>query len=245
MEILTPAQFAPDLFVPHYHPIVCGAWRLDVIGMGVMPGYWSIPCLVSGVAALQRHEQTWMSMSPLELESQGIGVRLTRGHVVICGLGLGWAAAATAMREAVRAVTVIEFDPEVLALHRELDLFAQLPPAQRAKLRIVAGDALTWRPDRDPVDFLLPDIWLPLVDDVRLDHVRQMQANMRANAVHFWGQELELARAAHRAGRAIDAAGIAATMADWGLPLVGPELPEYATWTQAAARQHLPELFSG
>ncbi len=245
MEILTPAQFAPDLFFPSYRPLARGAWRLDLIGMGIMPGYWSGPSLVGSVATLVRDDQTWMSMSPLEIESQGIGVRLTRGHVVICGLGLGWAAAATAMRDAVRAVTVIEFDPDVIALHRELDLFAQLPPAQRAKLRIITGDALAWRPDGDPVDFLMPDIWLPLVDEVRLDHVRQMQANIGAAEIHFWGQELELARAAHRTGRAIDAGGIAATVAEWGLPLVGPALPDYAALTEAAARRHLPMLFPG
>ena len=242
MELLAPAHFVPDLFIPRYSPRVCGAWTLDVIGMGFMPGYWSGTSFVADVAALHRQGATWMSITPLELESQGIGVRLAHGHVLICGLGLGWAAAACAMRDAVRAVTVIEFDPEVIELHRELNLFAQLSPGEQAKLRIVQGDALTWQPDGERIDFLMPDIWLPLIDDVRLDHVRQMQANVGAGAIHFWGQELIIARAAIAAGRTIDAAGIAATVAEWGLPLVGPELPDYAAWTLAAARQHLPEL---
>lgn len=238
----TPSHFAPDLFIPQYSPMASGDWTLSIIEMGHMPGYWTPPGVVCGVAALHRHGKTWMSVTPLELESQGIGVRLARGHVLVCGLGLGWAAAACAMRDAVRAVTVVEYDADVIALHRQLDLFAQLPPAQRAKIRIVEGDALNWHPDGDPVDFLLPDIWLPLIDDVRLDHVRRMQANVHAGAIHFWGQELILARAALQAGRAIDADGIAAIVKDWGLPLAGPELPDYADLTHAAAQRHLPEL---
>ena len=242
MQPLPPSHFAPDLFIPDYVPLRSGDWALDLIELGMMPGYWSGPNLVSGVAVLHRAGKTWMSITPIELESQGIGIRLAHGHVLICGLGLGWAAAACAMRDEVRRVTVIEFDPDVIALHRQLDLFGQLPPERRDKVRIIQADALGWRPDGDPVDFLLPDIWLPLIDDVRLDHVRQMQANVGAGAIHFWGQELILARAALQAGRAIDAEGIAATVAEWGLPLVGPELPEYAAWTLAAAQRHLPEL---
>jgi len=51
----------------------------------------------------------------------------------------------------------------------------------------------------------------------------------RAGAVYFWGQELEIARHARLAGRAIDAAGIAATIADFALPLIGPEFADYSS----------------
>ena len=229
---------APDLFLPRYRPYQLGAWRLDVVPLGVMPGYWSPPTLAENTAVLSRNGATWMSITPLELESQGIGVRCARGHVLIHGLGLGWAAAATAARDAVSAVTVVELDPEIHALHAELDIFAQLPPAARAKIKLIADNALSYRPAR-PVDFLMPDIWLPLRNDTRLDEVRQMQAHAGAAAIHFWGQELEIARHACAAGRALDRAGIAATIAALGLPLAGLELPDYAERLAAAAAQHL------
>jgi predicted nucleic acid-binding protein len=63
-----------------------------------------------------------------------------------------------------------------------------------------------------------------------------MQENVGAAAIYFWGQEMEIARRAAAAGRALDDAGIAATMAETGLPLVGPELEGYSGRLARAAR---------
>ena len=227
-------SYATDLFIPQYRPLTSGDWELRVGGAVLSQGYWSPATLVTGLPALSRRGEVWMSLTPMEIESARIGIGLSKGHVLIMGLGMGWAAAATAMRDAVTAVTVVEADPDVIALHRELDLFAQLPEAARARLRIVQGDAYSYTPDA-PVDLLMPDIWLPLINDRRVDEVREMQVNVGAAAVYFWGQELEIARHARRAGRDIDAAGIAATIADFGLPLIGPEWPDYPALTRAAA----------
>jgi len=207
-----------------------------LLGLGIMPGYWSPPSFVENVPILLREGVSWMSMTPNEFESQGIGIAFAHGHVLVMGLGLGWAAAACSSLAWVSAVTVVERDLDVLALHAELDIFAQLPPPARSKLRLVAGDALSYVPE-GPVDLLLADIWQPFVSDGRLDEVRTIQANVDAAAIHFWGQELEIARHARAAGRALDAEGIPATIADFGLPLVGPSYPGYAEKTAAAANQ--------
>jgi hypothetical protein len=228
--------FSTDLFLPHYRPLKSGDWELAIGGAVVSQGYWSSASLVSGLPSLARRGEVWMSLTPMEIESAEIGIRLARGHVVIMGLGLGWAAAATAMQDAVSAVTVVERDPDVLALHRELDLFSQLPEAARAKLRLIEGDAFAYTPDA-PVDLLMPDIWLPLINDRRIDEVREMQVNVDAASVYFWGQELEIARRARAAGRPLDAEGIAATIASFGLPLIGPEWPDYPDLVAAAARR--------
>ncbi len=124
---------------------------------GICPGYWSGPAMIEQMAALVRDGRSWMSVTPLELESAEIGIRLARGHVLIFGLGMGLAAAATACIPAVRSVTVVERDADVLALNRALDPFAQLPETARAKLRVIEGDAFEHRPD-GPVDYLMPDI---------------------------------------------------------------------------------------
>jgi threonine dehydrogenase-like Zn-dependent dehydrogenase len=231
-------RFATDLFVPHYRPARSGDWELRVAEMAISPGYWSDPVLVEQMAVLIRDGRSWMSLTPFELESQGLGVRAAEGHVLIFGLGLGWAACACAALPAVARVTVVERDPDVIALHRELDVFAQLPAEAQAKLRIVEDDAYSYRPDQ-AVHVLLPDIWLPLVNDGRFDEVRAMQANVGALAVHFWGQEMELVRHAVAAGRALDTAGIDATIAATGLPLIGAGNPDYAAKAEAAARRWL------
>lgn len=210
-----------------------GAWEIRQSENILCQGYWGPPVLVPRLTALIRDGDVWMSITPMETESQSIGIQQARGHVVIFGLGMGWAAAATALSKAVTAVTVVEFDQEVIALHHELNVFAQLPQDAQAKVHIEQGDAYTWKPHK-PVDLLMPDIWLPLVSDGRVDEVRRMQNNVGAAAIYFWGQEMEIARHAVAAGRAIDDVGIAATIANFGLPLLGADTPEYALRTKIA-----------
>lgn len=224
------------LFIPRYRPAVSGEWELRVAAFGHSPGYWSGPVAVEGLAALIRRGESWMSLTPLEIESQEIGIRAATGHVLIFGLGMGWAAAACAARPAVEVVTVVERDPDVIELHRELGIFSQLPSDARTKVRVVEGDAFAYRPDR-AVDLMMPDIWLPIVSDGRVDEVRRMQANVAAAAIYFWGQELEIARHAVAAGRSLDHDGIAATVREFGFPLAGTAGPDYPRKVEAAARR--------
>jgi hypothetical protein len=230
------AFFEGALFVPAYRPAKFGRWEVVIGGVGFAPGYWSGPTIGSAMPVLLRDGETWMSISPLEIESEEIGIRAGVGHVLILGLGLGWAAAATAALPAVSRVTVVERDPEVIALHRALDIFAQLDPQAREKLEIVEADAFAYVPAH-PVDVMIPDIWQPLVGGDRVAEVRRMQANVGARAVYFWGQELEIARHAAAAGRPCDDSGIAATVAGFGLPLIGPDSPGYAAKVAAAAER--------
>lgn len=223
-----------ELFEDLYRPIDSGRWSLRPPAMVLTRGYWSPPALVPNVRALTRDGDTWMSITPLEIESQAIGVHYASGHVAIFGLGMGWVAAVTAMRDSVTRVTVVERDPDVIALHADLDLFARLPGGAGDKIRVVQGDALEWRPDA-PVDLLMPDIWLWLVSDGRVEEVRQMQANVAAANVYFWGQELEIARHARAAGIDLDAAGVAQVIASFDLPLVGNDLLDYPDRIRAAA----------
>ncbi|HQV03286.1 MULTISPECIES: hypothetical protein [unclassified Novosphingobium] len=219
-----------------YRPQAARDWALTIEPMVFSPGYWGAAQLVEELVVLRRGDDVWMSLAPLELESEAIGIAAASGHVVVMGLGLGWAAAECALRNEVDAVTVVEADSAVIALHRDLNLFARLPDRCGDKVRIVPHDAMTWQADR-AIDIMIADIWLPLIGDSdRAADVRQMQANVAARAVYFWGQELELARQAVARGLAIDQAGIAAVAESWGLPLVGPNTPDYATRTRAAAQ---------
>src|SRR3982751_1968156 len=93
-----PPNFAGELYFPVYRPLRYGRWEVVIGGVGFAPGYWSGQPLFLGRAALLRDGETWMSISPLEIESEEIGIRAGRGHVLILGLGLGWAAGASALR---------------------------------------------------------------------------------------------------------------------------------------------------
>jgi len=219
-----------------YRPIEAGAWKLAIGANVPCRGYWSELKLMRELVVLTRGANTWMSLTPIEYESQILGVEAAQGHVVIHGLGMGWVAAETALREAVSAITIVERDADVIALHQQLDLFARLPDGVGAKMRIVHADAFEWQPD-GAVDFLMPDIWLPLVGDPRLPDVRRMQEQAQSPAIYFWGQELEIARYAAAAGLMLDEGGVKQTVRDFDLPVILPDTPDYPGKIRAAARQ--------
>lgn len=225
-----------------YRPTQQGDWIVRRWGKDIpLRGYWSPARPVSDVISLDRGGDTWMSLMPVEVESQQIAVDCAQGHVTVLGLGLGWSAALCAMKADVETVTVVELDPELIALHAELALFDRLPGSAGAKVRIVRGDAFDWSPD-GPVDLLAADIWLPIVGGDRVAEVRRMQSNVGAARVYFWGQELEIARHSVAAGRRrLDDGEIAETARELGLPLAGLDSPGYAARLRSAAEQWISD----
>lgn len=187
--------FKSDLYMPAYRAGRMGRWRLTHSGFGLDRGYYSGQWAVVGMPALLRDHQgeelTWMSLSPHEIESQELGCRYAYGHTVVMGLGMGWVAINIALNPTVERVTVIELDPEVIELFDHSQAISGLPEDIRNKLEIVQADALQWQPD-SPVDFLYADIWRCLEEPQTLDDVRRMQANVQAETIYFWGQELAI-----------------------------------------------------
>jgi len=231
--------YQPNLFVPTYAPIERTDWRISITPMVLCKGYWSPARLCLNMAALLRQGpddvlQTWMSTSPMELESQELGCLAASGHVVVMGMGMGWAVANTALNPSVTHVTVVEYDPTILGIIRELGVLEQLPAEAQAKIQIVQGDAYDYRPDQ-PVDLLMPDIWLWLMNDTRLAEVGRMAANCQPKQIYFWGQEMEIARHARARGIPLDDAGVRQVIDGFGLPLLVPEGVDYPALIALAA----------
>lgn len=237
--------FKSDLWFPNYRHGTAGSWSVQTIAMAAIRGYWGDVYNVAGTVVLTgpgiEGNAAWMSITPSEIESQEIGLAAAHGHTVVLGLGMGWLAGNVALKPEVDHVTVVERDGNVLALMRTLGVFDQLPLEGRHKLEIVQADALEWRPSAS-VDTLQADIWEKFVEGGKLSDVRRMQENIAARSVYFWGQEMEIWRAAcKRAGP-----GPAPTL-DWplvrsivaediGLPLILPEWPDYPQKVASAAR---------
>jgi len=241
-----------DLHMPEYPEGTIGRWRVKRGSFGLDRGYYSGLWGVTGMPALLRDSdgagerwETWMSLSPHEIESQELGCRHARGHTVVMGLGMGWVAVNMALNPAVRRVTVIERDPEVIELFEQFEqsrVLDGLAAEAVDKIGIVLADALEWLPD-DPVDFLYADIWLHLEEPQTLDDVRRMQANVRAGQIYFWGQELVIHALADAAFDS-DAGGpewadavrhcVAGTI---GLPLLLPDDRNYPAMIATVVRQ--------
>jgi hypothetical protein len=235
-------QFTTSLWLPHYRAGVWGEWSLRVVLVPGSRGYWGQTYPMLGCAVLtgpaRDGEATWMSIVPMEVESQEIGIAAARGHTVVLGLGMGWAAANIALNPAVDRVTVIERDSDVIALIAEQRIFDQLPSAARDKIVIVNADAFDWRPDV-AADSLQGDIWARVVEPGKWDDVHRLQANIGASSLYFWGQEMELYRLACREAGAIPTdlsdAHVERLAAQTGLPLVLSQEPGLAARITAGA----------
>jgi len=143
--------------------------------------------------------ETWMSLTPHEIESQELGCRHAFEHAVIMGLGMGWMAANVAMNPLVTKVTVVELDPDVIELFEQSGALESLPESAQQKIRIINANAMDWCPvPTEVVNFLCADIWFQLAEPAALSQVRQMQANIQAKEIYYWGQEIAIHCAAKR-----------------------------------------------
>jgi hypothetical protein len=243
----TLGDFATLLWLPRLREGSWGAWSLRLRAMHAARGYWGRLYRMHGALLLmgpfERDAAAWMSIVPMEIESQAIGIAAARGHTVVAGLGMGWCAANVALNPAVERVTVIERDGDIIALVAALGIFDQLPDWARNKLEIVHGDALAWRPGAR-VDSLQADIWARFVEPGKWDEVRRMQDNLAAASIYFWGQELELWRLACRARGAapprLEHGELAALVAQSDLPLAGDTSDAQAARIAEAARWWTP-----
>lgn len=203
-EALGLPLYRSDYFLPDYPVGECGRWRITKLEAGIDHGYYTAQWVTAGVPVLLRHNpagqeswDTWMSLSPHEIESQEPGCCCASGHTVIMGLGMGWVAVNAALNPKVTRVTVVELDQHVIELIAATGVIEQLPPGIASKIEIVQADALEWQPS-GPVDFLYADIWRPVADTAALGDTQRMQTNVKAREVYFWGQELRLYCAAQQ-----------------------------------------------
>ncbi len=200
-----------DLFMPGYRSGEIGPWKINPGGQLIHDwGYYTGPCLVEMRPSLARKVKSsenvdgdrweiWMSLTPHEIESQELGCRHAFKHAVIMGLGMGWMAANVAMNPLVTKVTVVELDSDVIELFEQSGALESLPESAQRKITIINANAMDWRPAAtEVVNFLYADIWLKLAEPAVLSQVRQMQANIQAEKIYYWGQEIAVHCAAKR-----------------------------------------------
>jgi hypothetical protein len=175
----------PEIQIPPYRTGHAGAWELKRQHQPVLRGYFRGLQACAENYLLIREDRVWMSLSPVEIESLAPHVPHMRGHVVIAGLGMGLALYDALIRPAVRRVTVLERDPEVIALFGAIT-DPDWPAPDRFTIENV--DARVWR-SPEPVDYLYADIWDKLGAPEAADDTRAMCRNLGPKAAGYWGRE--------------------------------------------------------
>lgn len=126
--------------------------------------------------AIQKGESTWMSVIPHEINTMKEPLSRMRGKTLILGLGLGYFAYMSLLKEDVSEVTVVENDPKIIALFnsRILPFFPQ-----KKKFEIVEGDAFEYLEKKTHFDSCFADLWhmpedgLPLYIRLRKNEERK------------------------------------------------------------------------
>lgn len=178
----------PILKIPEYQEGQYGEWVLERRDKILMRGYFTFLQSVSPNYVLRKGKTVWMSLAPMELESQAHHAIAACGHTVVMGLGMGLLLYNVIQKESVKKVTVVEHDPEIVELLHQI----ANPKSWTGwdKVKIVIADALEWKPN-EPVDFLSVDIWSKLGAMSLRSDGQQIQNHVQAQQVALWGQELD------------------------------------------------------
>jgi hypothetical protein len=90
-------------------------------------------------------EQPWMSITPMELMTQRPGLRFSKGHTIVAGLGLGWFLMQCRAKKSVKKVTLVERSQELvdwLLTSGRIERAAGFPEGTKlAPLEVIVGDA--------------------------------------------------------------------------------------------------------
>lgn len=234
----------PMLKTPAYRPGRYGDWTLvnqhdSLAAVGYFRGLRFIDGFTN--FALMRDGVVWMSLSPMELESQAIHLDAAYGEVVVAGLGMGALVYNLLQKPEVRRVTVVERDPAVIELLYKIASPKRWPRAD--KLQIRQGDALHY-PHDWTVDTLLADIWPKLAATEALGDMIQMQSRMNAKSVGWWGQEYDIVHFLSTRGyhAPVLPEHLDLFVRETGLPIVGPEIAGYCTLITDAIKNGLHPL---
>ena len=132
-----------------------------------MVGYFNkkyhYPCI-------KDEEETWMLITPNEINTMKEPIKNSYGKVLTFGLGLGYFAYMASLKDEVEHITIIEKDDRVIELFKQeiLPFFNN-----KDKITIINDDAYEYikKIDVDNYDYLFIDIWR----DVSLGHIHYLK----------------------------------------------------------------------
>lgn len=139
----------------------------------------SIPCL-------KQDGYVWMSLVPHEIHTMKKAIEEATGDVLVYGIGLGYYAYMVSLKKDVKSVTIIEKDPQILAIFKKyfLDGFMH-----KDKIKLMEGDALQYQKDcKTHFDYCFVDIYHGEVDGFPL-YANLLSNEGIADKSSYWIEE--------------------------------------------------------
>ena len=116
----------------------------------------------------------WMSLTPMEVMSQRVGVRRARGNVLVGGCGMGWFARRCLERSKVKHLTICDIDNDVLQYFG-----GQIKKEYGDRVTLIHSDI--YKLDAMKYDSYLSDIWAGMNDmpyDRKFKEIKEYHPNV-------------------------------------------------------------------
>lgn len=236
------------LEIPKYKEGVFGEWELKQqkrIQRKLTLGYFGLRPWAGPNYYLRCNGRIWMSLTPMELESQAMFLDYAEGHTVVVGGGMGVILYNIMKKESVTKVTLVEVDPEIIKLLYAIGI-ENWPGYD--KLTVFMGDLTEDHPVvATDAQFVYVDIWPTLNEERAVRDTQKIHRCFPSSRVGFWGQELDFIAWASRYNLPIPwyPRDGERYLAEVGLPLVGFERPDYMQLIFLAGQASVQMLLAG
>ena len=141
----------------------------------------------------------WMSLTPMEVESNYLAWTCAEGVVGMGGLGIGYTTLRAAHKLEVDKVIVFEEDLRVVNLFKTQ--YASRP--ELSKIEFIIGDARETMKDYI-FDFVYMDIYPDMLSDEAFSDVELFRSQNKIKRYKFWGQEKVVLEALSEGIMAVD-----------------------------------------
>ena len=146
-------------------------------GIGFFDEEFSFPTVME-------NNSEWMSIKPSEIETTQFAIDAVSGNVVTFGLGLGYYAYMVSCKKEVNNITVIEKDPEVIRLFKQI-ILPQFD--KKEKVDVVCADAFEYverEMEERAFDYAFVDLWHDVSDGLEL-YLRMKNLEHRSPVTKF------------------------------------------------------------
>lgn len=185
----------PAVSVPEYQMGQYRRWEITRIDVPIIRGYFKgMQQNMNNNYALYRRKrgvpETWMSLTPMELESHMPHIAAAHGDVAVVGLGMGLYLHNVLPKEEVSSVTVFEIDRQVKELlYKRSNIEAW--PNLRKLSSYVFRDMLKGPVTSREFGHLYVDIWSILGDENARANVVNIASRIPSESHSWWGMELD------------------------------------------------------
>lgn len=136
------------------------------------------------IPILKENGDIWMSPTIAEQRSMQEDIDKATGKVLTFGLGIGYYSYMCLIKENVESVTIVEFNPDVIALFKKY-ILPQFP--QDKKIEIIEGNMYDYYNVAflSKFDYIFVDVWKD--NDDGLEHYRKLMATgIRMDNIGYW-----------------------------------------------------------